>query len=105
MVKANERVRSKKYLRSARGIKVGDKFRYVSNGFPVVEDGEVVIVSRGVEYDVEVIQVTEHLIALSMVADQSTIPSTRPCIWESRPYNWSIRKVDIGTTEKLYLYA
>ena len=97
------RKRTKRYLRSAKGIKVGDRFRYVSNGFQVVEDGAVIVVSKGAEYDVEVIQVTEHLITLSMVVDQST--KTRPCVWEPRPYNWSIRKVDVGVTEKLYLYA
>jgi len=105
MAKVLERKRSKHYLRSAKGIKVGDKFTYVSQGFEIYEDGQKIVVSKGVEYDAEVIQVTEHLITLNLIADQTTIPRSRPCIWESRPYNWSIRKCDIGVTEKLYLYA
>ena len=103
MAKVLERKRSKHYLRSAKGIQVGDKFTYVSQGFEMYEDGQKIVVSKGAEYDAEVVQVTEHLVTLNLLVDQATI--TRPCIWESRPYNWSIRKCDIGVTEKLYLYA
>lgn len=103
MARVVERLRSKKYLRSAKNINVGDKFVYVSNGFEVSDGGEVVIVSKGAEYDAEVVQVTEHMIVMNILVDQSTI--NRPCIWEPKPYNWAIRKVDIGRSEKLYLYA
>ena len=96
-MKTQEKVRTNKYLRSARGIKVGDRFIYVSNGIEL--DGE--IISKGAEYDAEVIDVTTHLIVLRMTADQSTI--RRPYIHEAKPYNWAIRKVDVGISEKLYL--
>ena len=102
-MKVRERKRSKNYLRSAKGIQKGDRFLYVSNGFSVVEDGQTIVISKGAEYDAEVIQVTDHLIVLNILVDQSTI--NRPCIWESHPYNWAIRKVDVGVSEKLYLYA
>ena len=102
MAKVQGRERTKKYLRSARGIKVGDQFRYISNGFEVSDGDTVRVISKGAEYDVTVIQVTEHLITLRMWVDQST--THRPCIWDSLPYNWSIRKVDVGRTERLYLY-
>jgi hypothetical protein len=75
----------------------------VSNGFQVVEDGQLITISKGAEYDAEVIQMTEHLIVLSIKVDQSTI--NRPCIWDSKPYTWAIRKVDVGVSEKLYLCA
>lgn len=99
MAATEERVRTKKYLRNANGIKVGDKFRYVSKGF--IDGGH--IISKGAEYDATVIQVTDHLIVMSIWCDQSTL--NRPCILCSLPYNWSIRKVDVGRSEKLYLYA
>lgn len=103
MAQVKPKIRSRHYLRNAKGIKVGDRFLYVSNGFEMYEDGQRIVVSKGAEYDAEVIQVTEHLIILNILVDQSTI--NRPCIWESRPYNWAIRKCDVGITEKLYLCA
>ena len=101
--KAVERKRTKHYLRSARGIKVGDRFTYISNGFEMYEDGKKIFISKGAEYDALVVGVTEHLIILNIIVDQATI--TRSCIWESRPYNWAIRKSDVGISEKLYLFA
>ena len=95
--------RTKHYLRSAKGIKVGDKFTYISRGFEISDGDGTCIISKGAEYDAEVIQVTKYLITLSLLVDQTTIH--RGCTWEPRPYNWSIRKVDIGTSEKLYLFA
>ena len=86
-----------KCLRNANGIKVGDKFRYKSKGY----HADNAMISVNAEYDAEVIQVTEYLIVLRMTVDQKTIH--RLCIWEPTPYNWSIRKVDVGRTEKLYL--
>ena len=100
-MKAQERIRTRKYLRSAKGIKVGDRFIYISNGIEMYENGKKIVISKGVEYEAEVIQVTEHLIAMRLKADQSTMNT--PYLWDSQPYNWSIRKVDIGITEKLYL--
>ena len=86
-----------KYLKNANGIKVGDKFRYRSRGYCV--DGFVS--SRGTEYDTEVVYVTDRLIGLKMLCDQNTLSSIT--FGESQPYVWSIRKVDIGRTERLYL--
>ena len=86
-----------KYLKNANGIKVGDKFRYKSSGYGV--DG--MLAARGIMFDAEVIQVTKELIALRLTCDQSTL--NRMCFGDPFPYNWSIRKVDVGRTEKLYL--
>ena len=86
-----------KYLRNSNGIKVGDKFRYKSRGFHV--DG--LLTSAGVIYDATVIYTTEHLIGLSLLCDQSTLDTIT--FGPSQPFNWAIRKNDIGTTEKLYL--
>ena len=88
-----------KCLRSANGIKVGDKFRYRSRGLYV--DGAWV--SRGAEYDVEVIDTSTHLITLRMIIDQTTMPGYTSIMGKPQPYNWSIRKVDIGRSEKLML--
>ena len=86
-----------KYLKNANGIKVGDKFRYRSSGYGV--DG--MVSCKGTMFDAEVIQVTKHLIALRILCDQTTVNSIT--FGEAMPYNWSIRKVDIGRTERLYL--
>ena len=86
-----------KCLRSANGIQLGDKFRYRSRGLYV--DG--IWTNRGAEYDVEVVSISTHLITLSMLIDQVTMSG--PILGKPQPYNWSIRKVDVGTTEKLYL--
>ena len=86
-----------KYLRSARGIKVGDKFRYKSRGFHV--DG--LLTSAGVVYDATVVYETERLLGLSLLCDQTTLdvqPFGKPL-----PFTWTIRKVDVGRSEKLYL--
>ena len=88
-----------KYLRNANGIKVGDKFRYRSRGLYV--DG--MWTNRGAEYDVEVVQVTQYLVTLRMTVDQLTMQNASCVMGEPQPYNWAIRKNDIGTTERLYL--
>ena len=86
-----------KYLRNANNIKVGDKFRYKSSGYGV--DG--MMASKGTMFDAEVIQVTSKLIALRLTCDQST--NNRMPFGDPVPYNWAIRKVDVGRTERLYL--
>lgn len=86
-----------KYLRNANGIKVGDKFRYRSRGLYV--DG--IWTNRGADYDVEVVSVSTHLVVLRMLIDQITMSG--PILGKPQPYNWAIRKVDIGRTERLYL--
>ena len=83
-----ERVRSKFHLRSAKGIKVGDEFLYVK---------------KSVEYNATVVQITSYLIILQLWANQSTL--NKSSYGNALPYNWSIRKTDIGKTERLYLYA
>jgi len=88
-----------KCLRSAKGIKVGDKFRYRSRGLYL--DGAWV--NRGADYDVEVIQVTDHLITLRMTIDQLTMQGSSSVMGDPKPYNWSIRKIDVGTSERLFL--
>lgn len=88
-----------KYLRSAKGIKVGDKFRYRSRGLYL--DGAWV--NRGAEYDVEVINVSTHTITLRMLIDQLTMPGETSVMGKPQPYNWAIRKVDVGIKEKLML--
>lgn len=86
-------------LRNANGIKKGDRFRYRSRG--VYVDG--VWVNRGAEYDVEVINVSTHTITLRMLIDQTTMPGYSAIMGDPQPYNWAIRKVDVGTREKLML--
>jgi len=100
-----DKVRTKKYLRSARGIKVGDRFRYISTGFQVSDNEGTYTISKGAEYDAEVIQTTQHLIVMKIKIDQTCLPKNRPRVWDSEPYTWSIRKVDVGVREKLFLYV
>lgn len=86
-----------KCLRNANGIKVGDKYRYRSRGLYV--DG--MWINRGAEYDAEVIEVTKYLVVLRIMIDQLTMPGYVSTMGKPRPYNWSIRKVDIGRNERL----
>ena len=88
-----------KCLRSDRGIKVGDKFKYRSRGLFV--DGSWV--NRGAEYYAEVIDTSTHLITLRISVDQLTMQGESSVMGNPTAYNWSIRRIDIGRTEKLML--
>lgn len=86
-----------KYLRNANGIKVGDKFRYRSC---VYVDGGYI--AKGKPYDAEVIDVSKHVITLQLNCKKAvTIFDEEPNV--PAKYNWAIRKVDVGTRERLYL--
>ena len=82
-------------IRSADELHVGDIVRYKGRGFQVNDKDGVHIVSVGAEYDAKVIQITPHIVALRLKADQGTIK--RMSIWDSVPYNWSITRHDIET--------
>jgi len=90
-------------IKDANEIHVGDVLRYIGTGFQVNEgDGKgAYTISKNAQYDATVIQITDHLVALSLLVDQGTI--RRACCWGPKPYNWSVMRKDIKSGhEKLF---
>ena len=73
---------------------VGQKVRYKSKGYVVHDETGAHLTSADAEYDAKVVQITDNIVCLRLTADQSTIH--RGCVWEAKPYNWSIRVWDLN---------
>lgn len=82
-------------------LKVDKVYTYIGSGYMVSDKEGKRKVSKGVHYEARVIQITPHIIAMRIKADQSTL--NRMCIWDSIPYNWSISRIDLDAGRE-YLY-
>lgn len=71
-------------------IEVGERYEYRS---PTT-------ITHNATYYADVKQITPHNVIVDLTIDQSSAPIERYGI--ARTYNWSIRRCDLGRTERLY---
>lgn len=77
-------------IKNASQLKVGDKYLYTGHFTPY----------PNALYDAEVIGIYRHTVTLRVKIRIESTEET--ALGEVQPYNWSIPKINIGTTEILY---